>query len=79
MVKILILVFVIFAVVMIVGGTLLIAGAWKPFRDETGAPVPMSKKEKWGLGAVVASLIIGAAALVLHSDHKWVKKLRGES
>ncbi|MEK7511788.1 MAG: hypothetical protein AAB575_02115 [Patescibacteria group bacterium] len=75
--KILILVVLILIVALIGSGVALIAGWWQPQKDASGNVVPLSGKEKVGVGVVVVSVVVGFLTLLLSSEHPWVKKIKG--
>lgn len=75
--KILIVVVLLLIVGLLASGVALIAGWWQPQKDADGKVIPLTGKEKVGVGVVVASLIVGFLTLIFSSEHPWVKKIKG--
>ena len=74
---ILIVVVLVLIIALIAAGVLLIAGWWQPQKDASGNVIPLTGKEKVGVGVVVVSLVVGFLTLLFSSEHPWVKKIKG--
>lgn len=70
---------VLLVIALFVAGVLLIKGSWQPFLDDEGNPVPFTQKEKWTIGALLASLVISVCSAFLSTNHPWVKKMKGKA
>jgi uncharacterized iron-regulated membrane protein len=75
--KILIVVVLLLIVGLIVSGVALIVGWWQPQKDASGNVVPLTGREKIGVGVVVVSMVVGFLTLLFSSEHPWVKKIKG--
>ena len=76
--KIVIIGVLLLIVSLIIAGGSLILGWWEPMKDADGKTIPLTAKEKVGVGFIFASMVVGLLTLLFSSDHPWVKKIKGQ-
>jgi len=67
---------IVVAVVTLVIGLALIFEWWKPFKNDKGEKVPLSKKEKWVTGILTMLGIMGLFALLVALDVPLFRKIK---
>lgn len=63
------------AIVTLVGAALILDW-WLPFKNEHGEKVPLSPKEKSGVGVIVLGVVVSLLSLIFVSNPPWLSQLR---
>lgn len=72
---ILIIALTVFGLVM---GFLLIFNGFKPFKDEKGEKIPLTSKEKWVVGILMVTGLLGLISIFVSFDPPLMKKIRNK-